>query len=341
MKVKTKIIATIGPSSQKPGVLRALMREGVDIVRLNFSHGTHATHARTVRTVRALNKQCRRSMKIMQDLEGYRIRVGHLGRPLELKKNAVVTIYQDGHSNKSSLSFPIDLKSSFKIFSAGEFFYVDDGKISLQALESSARTVRARVIAGGTVQSRKGVNASTLKIPVSSLTEKDLNDSLFAVRHNVEYIAQSFVRSAEDIHMLRRALRARRYSCEIIAKIESQEGIDNIDGIIDAADGIIVARGDLGVSVTIYKLPMAQKQLIRQCSRKKKMSVVATQMLDSMMHNPFPTRAEVSDVANAILDGADALLLSGETAVGKYPVESVRVMNKISKEIEQALKGSV
>ncbi len=335
--VRTRIIATIGPASGNETVLRKMFHSGLDIVRLNFSHGTHTQHLRNIRLVKNMNKKQRRAVKIMQDLEGYRIRVGKLAKPVELKKRTVFYLTQDNTiNNKKDVSF--DYTGSLKRIKNGTLVYIDDGKIVLKVIGKGKNRLKVQVITGGILMGNKGINIPGVKLDFSALTEKDRKDVEVGIENKVDYIAQSFVSKREDIKLLRGLVKPRHPSCRIYAKVESRDAIENIDGIIDEADGIIVARGDLGICVPIYKVPVIQKEVIKKCRLRGKPVIVATQMLESMREEELPTRAEVSDVANAILDGADGLLLSAETAIGKHPHKAVCMMNNIIKSTESYKK---
>jgi pyruvate kinase len=335
--VKTKIIATFGPASGNETVLRKMFVAGLDVVRLNFSHGTTEEHRKRLTLVRGLNRKLKRAIKIMQDLEGFRIRIGRLRRPLLLKKGQTLYLTQKAEAANSRVHFYYS--GRLKRFKTGSPVYIDDGKIILKIKSTSRSEIKTEVVIGGVLHSRKGINVPGIKLGFSSLTAKDRRDAEFAVHNRVDYLAQSFVRSAIDIAALRKILDGRHPQCKIFAKIESREALHNIDAIIAAADGIIIARGDLGVCVPIYGVPIIQKELIRKCRKRSKPVVVATQMLDSMTTEFVPTRAEVSDVANAIFDGTDYVMLSGETAVGKHPAESVKMMNEIIKYTEAYKRG--
>ena len=335
--VRTKIIATLGPSTDSETILRKMLLGGLDAVRLNFSHGTHAEHLRRIKLIRSLNGKMRRAIKIMQDLEGYRIRVGRLEREVLLKKNAILYLtQQDLVGNAKEASF--DYTGSLRVIKSGSLIYIDDGKILLKVIGRGKRCLKTRVVMPGVLKERKGINILDVNLPFDALTEKDKKDLTVAIKYRLDYVAQSFVRNAKDIRLLKGILHNKHTECKIFAKVENKEALRNIDEIIKEADGIIVARGDLGVCLPIYKVPVFQKEVIKKCRLNEKAVVVATQMLDSMTEEKLPTRAEVSDVANAVLDGATHLLLSGETAVGKHPHKVVEMMNKIIKNTERYQK---
>lgn len=332
--VRTKIIATLGPSTDNPAVLRKMVAAGLDIVRLNFSHGSLAEQLRRIRLVRSLNKKMRRAIKIMQDLEGYRIRVGRLKKEILLKKNAILYLTQKD-SPGTAKEIPFDYTGPLEPIKPGSLIYIDDGKILLKILARGRRHLRARVITPGLLRSRKGINILDVQLPFQALTAKDRKDLTVAIEHRLDYLAQSFVRGPGDIRLLKGILHNRHPECKIFAKVENKQALRNIDGIIREADGIIVARGDLGICLPIYKVPLLQKEIIKRCRQARKPVVVATQLLDSMTEEKLPTRAEVSDVANAIIDGATHLMLSGETAIGRHPHRVVEMMNKVIKNTER------
>ncbi|MBU4141042.1 MAG: pyruvate kinase [Candidatus Omnitrophica bacterium] len=331
--VRTKIIATLGPSADSQSILRKMILGGLDAVRLNFSHGTDAEHLHRIKLVRSLNRKMKRAIKIMQDLEGYRIRVGRLRNEVLLKKNAMLYLTQEDILGNAK-EVPFDYRGPLRVIEQGSLIYIDDGKILLKAIAKEKRRLKTRVLRAGVLKQRKGINILDVHLPFEALTEKDRRDLNVAIKYRLDYVAQSFVRNAGDIRLLKDILHNRHSECKILAKVESKEALDNIDEIINEADGIIVARGDLGICLPIYKVPVFQKELIKKCRLNGKPVVVATQLLDSMTEERLPTRAEVSDVANAILDGTTHLLLSGETAIGKHPHKVVEMMNKIIKNTE-------
>lgn len=331
--VRTKIIATLGPASENETTLRKMFIAGVDVMRLNFSHGSHSEHMRRILLIRKLNKKLRRSIKIMQDLEGYRIRVGRLKQPIELKKHSSLYFTQgDSPEHDGEISF--DYAGPLKGIRNGTLIYIDDGRIVLEVKAREKKRLKVKVLVGGLLKENKGINIPGVDLEFPAVTAKDKNDIKVAIKEKLDYVAQSFVRKAEDLRLLRRLLSARHPGCKIFAKVENRTALKNLNEIIDEADGIMVARGDLGVCIPIYKVPVIQKEIIKQCRLRKKPVIVATQMLESMTDEYLPTRAEVSDVANAILDGATHLLLSGETAVGRHPHRVVNMMNMVIKNTE-------
>lgn len=336
LMVRTKIIATLGPSSSAASILRRMMRAGLDVARLNFSHGSLEDHAGRIRTVRQLNKTCRRHIRILGDLEGPRIRVGPLREhaPLELKKGEIFWLTQKDVTGDGDVA-PFDYKGSLKPLRPGQPVYIDDGNIYLKTISVSAKTVKTEVVLGGLLKEHKGINIPGARLDFERFSLKDRADVAFAVKMKMDYIAQSFVRSARDVEEVKKRVVRELPGCQVIAKIENREGIKNIDAILAASDGIMIARGDMGVCVPIYEIPMIQKAIIRKCNQRKKFVITATQMLEHMVDNRMPTRAEVTDIANAVLDGTDFVMLSAETASGSYPVEAVDMMNKIVKFTEK------
>jgi pyruvate kinase len=326
----TKVIATIGPVTRNKEILKKLIHEGVDVFRVNLSHDTHEEHLRTITYIKELNDELGSNVAILGDLQGPKLRVGNMENDkVQLEDGqefSFVTTPCTGTAEKAYLSYerlPIDV-------TIGERILVDDGKLIFEVRSTNKKdTVTTKVIAGGPLSSKKGVNLPQTKISQPSLTEKDIKDALFLLDHDVDYLALSFVRKEQDILDLRKIIDEHPGTAKIIAKIEKPEALEEIEGIISASDAVMVARGDLGVEVDFHKVPLIQKDIIKKCHRKSKPVIVATQMMESMITNPTPTRAEANDVANAVLDGADSVMLSGETSVGKYPVETVRNMQLI------------
>jgi pyruvate kinase len=332
---KTKIVATIGPASSSEVRLEALMRAGMDVARLNFSHGTHQQHAAAFQAVRAISTRLGRAVAILQDLSGPKIRTGALqeGQPVRLVDGAAITITTEpvvGTAALIATTYPHlagDLHEGDRVLLA-------DGLMELTVLASEGGLVRCRVVHGGLLGEHKGMNLPGVLLSAPAVTEKDMDDLAFGVSLGVDYVAVSFVRQADDLRLVRRLLRDRGADTPVIAKIEKPEAVKNLDAILGACEGVMVARGDLGVEVSPEKVPMLQKQIIEAANRHGDLVITATQMLESMVSNPRPTRAEASDVANAILDGTDAVMLSAETAVGQYPVEAVGMMSRIALEAE-------
>jgi pyruvate kinase len=334
----TKIVATLGPATRDEEVLTALIRAGVDVVRLNFSHGTQDEHATTYATVRAIAKRLGQSLAVMQDLQGPKIRTGTLagGKPVTLRDGATFRITTEetkGTAERVSTTYqqlPADVHE-------GERILLDDGRLELRVTAIEGTDVVTTVVHGGDLGEQKGINLPGVKVSVPALTEKDLADLAFGVALGVDYVALSFVRTPHDLRLARAALKRLNSTTPLIAKIEKPEALDDLPGIIDAADGVMVARGDLGVELSPERVPSAQKRIIRLANARGKVVITATQMLESMTTNPEPTRAEASDVFNAILDGTDAVMLSGETAIGDYPIQTVRMMQRIAAQAEIAL----
>lgn len=345
-KVRAKIIATVGPASETATVFRSMTEAGLDAARFNFSHGSVEDHARRLTIVRELNRKRRRAVKVIVDMEGPRIRLGQLGASGELSLRRGQTLVLTNVPSEQNLSASkkivyFDYNGDLRAVKSGHGIFIDDGNIMLRATRTFRRAVTTVVVDGGILRSRKGVNIPDARLRFRGLSEKDTAAIRWAVGRGADFIAQSFVTAADQIGKIRRAAETIAIAAEtkapgVIAKIENREGIKNLDSIIAAADGIMVARGDMGVSLPIWEVPFAQKFIIKKCRQAGKFSIVATQMLESMTSSPIPTRAEVSDVANAILDGADYVMLSAETAVGKYPAETVKMMNQIIKYAEAA-----
>ncbi len=334
---KAKIVCTLGPSSNGVEMLTSLLHAGMDVVRLNFSHGTYEEHRSTLKNVREAAKRSSVELTVLQDLQGPKIRIGDLGVPfIELQEGAPFTITTDhviGGPTKVSTTYS-GLANDVR---PGDTLLLDDGKLQLSVREIRGNDVICTVVVGGSLSAHKGINLPGVAVSAPSFTEKDLRDLEFGIQQDIDYVALSFVRKAEDIRELRKAIIERvgnGRSLPIIAKIEKPQAISNIDSIIAAADGIMVARGDLGVELPPEDVPILQKMIIRKCNRVGKPVIVATQMLESMIHSPTPTRAEASDVANAVVDGCDAVMLSGETSVGSYPLEAVRIMDRIISKVE-------
>lgn len=327
---QTKVVATIGPSSSSKEILKSIIKQGVDVCRLNFSHGKQEDHLKVIKNILEINSELRTNVAILADLQGPKIRIGEVeDNRVELKEGSEISFVTEpciGTAEKLYLSyqeFPQDVK-------VGDAILVDDGKIKLEVLSTNRKDkVTAKVIFGGILSSKKGVNLPNTKISMPSLTEKDINDAIFALENGVDWIALSFVRSAGDLIQLKDIIKQQKKNASIIAKIEKPEALADIENIIDISNGIMVARGDLGVEVPFDQVPLIQKDLVTRCIAKAKPVIIATQMLESMITNFRPTRAEANDVANAVFDGADALMLSAETSAGKYPVEAVNAMQRI------------
>lgn len=334
--IKTKIVATMGPASESEEVLTKMIKAGLNVCRLNFSHGSHHEHQTLIDTIRRINKKEKINVGILADLQGPKIRIGQTqdgGINLEAgKKINLVSNECIGDEKQVYISyqnFPKDVKNN-------EIILLDDGKLQMKVVETNRKdTVTCEIIHGGILTSRKGVNLPNTKISMPSLTDEDRINLDFALKNDIEWIGLSFVRSAQDIIELREIIQNASKQSRIIAKIEKPEAIQNIDGIIEVSDGIMVARGDLGVEIPMQEVPVLQKMIVKKCQKMGKPVIIATQMLESMITTPRPTRAEVNDVANSVLDGADAVMLSGETSVGQFPVEVIQTMNKIISHAEE------
>ncbi len=336
---KTKIVCTIGPASESEENLRELIQKGMDVCRLNFSHGTHEEHQVRIDAIKRVRQQLGTSTAILLDTKGPEIRTGKFDQPeVELVEGQSFVIKMDevlGNQNFCSVSY----KDLVKDVEVGNRILIDDGLIELTVEKIEGNDIFTRVENGGIIKNNKGVNVPNVKINLPAITEKDRGDILFGIQNEIDFIAASFVRKASDVTAIREILEENNAAhIQIIAKIENQEGVDNIDEILQISDGIMVARGDLGVEIPTEEIPIVQKKLIKKANLLTKPVITATQMLDSMMRNPRPTRAEVTDVANAIYDGTDAIMLSGETAAGKYPIDALETMARIAKRIEGTLE---
>ena len=332
---KTKIVCTIGPASDSPEILERMIRAGMNVARLNFSHGDFESHAETIQKIRAAAKAVEKRVAIMADLPGPKIRIGELEEePIELQPDATFTLTTEGivgNQSRVSVSFsrlPRAVKPKDKLF-------INDGLIELEVIDVQGQEVRCRVIVGGPLRSRKGLNLPDIDLGVGAFTERDHQCLEFAMQHDVDAVSQSFVETAEDVKAVRNAARDLGHDPFIIAKIERIGARNHIDNILTAADGIMIARGDLGVEIPIEKMAYAQKLLMQKANLAGKPVITATQMLESMSHSRRPTRAEATDVANAILDGTDCVMLSGESAMGEYPVHATNMLARIAADIEQ------
>jgi pyruvate kinase len=332
---RTKIVCTIGPASSNPETIDRLVVGGMDAARLNFSHGTHDQHAERAELVRGAQQRAGRPLALIADLQGPKLRIGDLVSPLVLVEGDQVDV--TGESNGDANTIPISPPVLQQVLLPGHDVLIDDGRVRLRVEEVDGGRARATVIVGGPVESHKGVNLPGIAVPVPSLTEKDLRDLEFALELGVDYVALSFVRSADDCRSLRELLQAADSTALIIAKIEKGEALVDLDQIVRASDAVMVARGDLGVEIGPAAVPLVQKRIILCALEHGKPAITATQMLESMIRHVEPSRAEASDVANAVLDGTSALMLSGETAVGNYPAESVQYMDRIARAVEPSL----
>lgn len=332
---KTKILATIGPASNNYEMIKSLAIAGANVFRLNFSHGSHAVHLEVIEIIRKINKELNTNLGILQDLQGPKIRVGEVeNNGVEIKPGEKITITNDPVVGTASLVSTVYQNLPNDVV-PGDRILIDDGNLEVVVDSTDGKNVNATVVHGGILKSRKGINLPNTKVSAPSLTEKDTEDLVFGLEQDVDWIALSFVRSADDIVDLRNRIKAAGKECKIVAKIEKPEALENIDSIIEATDAIMVARGDLGVEVPMEIVPLWQKKMVEKCKVACKPIIIATQMMESMIQNPRPTRAETNDVANAVLDGADAVMLSAETASGKYPVNAVKAMTSIIMYLEQ------
>lgn len=332
---KTKIVATLGPATADKAVLKQMMLEGVNVCRLNCSHGSHEDHQKSIDMIRELNRETGLNVAILADLQGPKIRTYEMeNNGVMMENDSIVTIVTErvvGTAEKFGISYSLMPKDVLP----GERILLDDGKLMMEIVSTDGKAeIKARVIHGGILSSKKGVNLPNTKISLPSLTEKDREDLAFALANEVDWIGLSFVRSARDIIELKHEISQRQAKARIVAKIEKPEAIDDIDEIIKVTDALMVARGDLGVEIPYQNVPLIQKMLIRKGHQYAKPVIVATQMMESMITNISPTRAEVNDVANAVLDGADAVMLSGETSVGRFPIDVIKTMANIVKEME-------
>ncbi|MCS7009957.1 MAG: pyruvate kinase [Anaerolineales bacterium] len=336
MDRKVKIIATIGPASQEEAILEAFVRAGVNVARLNFSHGSHESHAVLAQRLRSVAARLNRPLAILQDLQGPKIRVGTLARPIELVSGQQVGLYPEATPAPTGTAIPVDFPQLFYSVRSGDPILMDDGRLALRVRQVQKNLVTAEVETGGTLTSHKGINLPGVRLNLPAFTDKDAEDLEFGLSLGVDLIAVSFVRQAEDVALVKQIVETRlgEQAPLVIAKLERPEAIDNLESILNVADGVMVARGDLGVEMPPEEVPGIQKRIIREANRKGKIVITATQMLESMVNNPLPTRAEASDVANAVYDGTDAVMLSGETAAGRYPVEAVVMMDRIVRHAE-------
>lgn len=335
---KTKIVCTIGPSSESKEVFKELVKKGLNVARLNFSHGDHEEHLARMNMIKEVREEMNEPIAILLDTKGPEIRTHTFENPVELQEGqtfTLSTIEIVGNQDRCSITYP----GLTKDVVVGDKILIDDGLVELEVIKEPSETeIVCRVNNAGIVKTKKGVNVPGVKINLPAITEKDIADIEFGIAQGIDFIAASFIRKADDVLAIREILeRNNAYDIHIISKIENQEGMDNLDEIIRVSDGLMVARGDLGVEIPTEQVPLAQKEMIRKCNEAGKPVITATQMLDSMIRNPRPTRAETTDVANAIFDGTDAIMLSGETAAGKYPVESVKTMATIAEAAEGSL----
>ena len=328
-----KIVATLGPSINSEEKIEALINAGASMFRVNSSHSTPEEHKANIDMVRKVSKKLNSNIAILLDLQGPKIRVGNLKQPIELQEGTEVKLRHS--TEQEGEIIPVDYSGIAVDVKKNDTIYLDDGKLELRVIDTDGVIIRAEVVRGGLLKARKGLNLPGRTASLSAITPKDIEYIKRSLEWKVDYLALSFVRTGEDVLKAKHCMEMYGGYIPIIAKIEKPEALDNIEDIIKLADGIMVARGDLGIEISPEKVPAVQKKLIRECSAQNKVVIVATQMLETMIEQPIPTRAEASDVANAIIDGADAIMLSGETAVGKYPVEAVEMMTSISENLEK------
>lgn len=333
---KTKIICTIGPATESIEMLEKLANAGMNVARLNMSHGDHESHAKIIQAIQSLNKKLSHPIAVLLDTQGPEIRTGDMVNDLHLTEGDTISIVARGAEDVESSSIHINYEDLINDVDVGDMITVDNGLINLEVLSKEDRVMQVKVIDGGLLKSKRHVNLPGIRVNLPAITDKDRRDIEFGMQQGVDFIALSFVRQADDIHELRELLGDKADKIKIVAKLEDQEAITNMVDIIAAADGIMVARGDLGVEIPLEVLPRIQRRIIRTCAEMGKRAIVATHMLESMIENPIPTRAEVTDVANAVYEEADAIMLSGETTVGKYPVKCVEILDRISRSTESS-----
>ena len=332
-RVKTKIVATLGPATSNYEMIKQLVDAGASMFRLNTSHGSEEGHAANIETIRKISKESGKYIPILVDLQGPKIRVGNIKEPVEIKEGQEIILEATDDINNPAI-IPVDYEGIADDVKPGDKVLLDDGNVGLQVLEVQNHQVHAKVLYGKVIKPRKGINLPGSTASLSAVTERDVEFIRFAVEYDADYIALSFVREARDIELAKKYIKDFGGNIPVIAKIEKPQAVEKLEEILKVADGIMVARGDLGIEMSPEEVPIVQKYIVDQTIRERKVCIVATQMLESMIENPIPTRAEASDVANAILDGTDAIMLSGETAMGKHPVDAVRMMRKIASNVE-------
>jgi pyruvate kinase len=333
---KTKIICTIGPATESIEMLEKLANAGMNVARLNMSHGNHESHAKIIQAIQSLNKKLSHPIGVLLDTQGPEIRTGDMVNDLHLTEGDTISIVARGAKDVESSSIHINYEDLINDVDVGDMITVDNGLINLEVLSKEDRVMQVKVIDGGLLKSKRHVNLPGIRVNLPAITEKDRRDIEFGIQQGVDFIALSFVRKAEDVRQLHQLLGDKSDLIKVIAKLEDQEAITNMEEIVEVADGIMVARGDLGVEIPLEVLPRIQRRIIRTCAERGKRVIVATHMLESMIDNPIPTRAEVTDVANAVYEEADAIMLSGETTVGKYPVKCVQMLDRIARSIEKS-----
>jgi len=328
---KSKIVATLGPSSIDK--IEEMIKAGVDVFRLNFSHANHKTHKESIKKIRAYAKKLSSKTAILQDISGPKIRIGEIDGFLEVKKGDIIKLVKKNPKNRYELT--ISHPEIIDHVNIGEYAFFADGSIRTKVINKDKNALILEVKNDGVLSSRKGVNFPHSNLKISAITEKDVKDLIFGAKNKVDIVAVSFVNNKEDILKAKKILKEHNASPWVVAKIETKKAVENLDEILEVSDGVMVARGDLGIEVGVEKVPVIQKKIIRRANKLKKPVITATQMLLSMVNSPFPTRAEVSDIANAVMDGSDAVMLSDETTVGKYPIKAVEVLKKVIIEIQQ------
>jgi len=335
---RTKVVCTIGPACNSDDVLKEMIMAGMDVARLNFSHGSHEVHSETVKRVRRLSKELDTPLLVLQDLQGPKIRIGLMQEAYPVAPGDQIFLNASIKEREGNV-LPIQYETFAHDVRVGDLVLADDGKVAMKVIATDGKDqVEMEIVQGNAIGSRKGVNLPFTNISMPSLTEKDIRDLEFGLAQKVDWVALSFVRTAQEVRELKRRIRELGSDARVISKIEKPEALKNIDEIIAESDGIMVARGDLGVEIPLEEVPIWQKKIIRKCNHAAKPVIVATQMMESMIENHRPTRAEANDVANAVTDGADAVMLSGETSVGKYPIETVKSMNNILQIVEEGME---
>jgi len=339
-RMATKIVCSIGPASSSSSVLGHMIRAGMDVARINFSHGTYEEHLKNIESIRKASHNLRRPVAILQDLPGPKLRVGKLvSEPMHLRRLETVTLTTKPSKAKGKI--PVAYPDLSETVRKGDTIYLADGSIRLEVLRTTRDEVEARVLVGGDLISGKGLNLPRLRVRVPAITREDREHLYFGFENNFDMVAVSFVQRADDIRMARKVAAEKGRELFVVAKIEKKEAVENLEEIVKESDGVMVARGDLGVELSLERIPIVQKRIIFEANRQAKPVITATQMLESMISAPTPTRAEVTDVANAILDGSDALMLSEETAIGNYPVEAVKTLQKVAQETERYLPKKI
>lgn len=332
-QARTKIVATLGPATSTKPMITELVKAGATMFRLNTSHGNEEVHAQNIKYIREISKEMGKFIPILVDLQGPKIRVGNISTPRNIKVGEEIILEASTNVNDLEI-IPVDYDGIANDVSVGEKILLDDGKVGLEVVAVDGKKVRAKVLYGDTIKPRKGINIPGATASLSAVTDRDVEFIRFAVEYDIDYIALSFVREAKDIELAKKHIKNFGGNIPVIAKIEKPQAVENLDEILKITDGIMVARGDLGIEMPTEDVPMIQKLIVDKTIKERRVCIVATQMLESMIEEPIPTRAEASDVANAILDGTDAIMLSGETAMGKYPVEAIKMMRKIATSVE-------